>query len=561
MKLRSYLFYIALVLIGAWYLGSGCASVSSPTGGAKDTLNPQLLSMYPRNGSLNYKEGLIRMEFNEAVVLKNLQSQLIITPRTEIPYKTKVNKNVVELQFDEPLKDSTTYTLNFREGIVDITEGNVAQDLYLAFSTGSYLDSLRIQGSVQTALTSKTVEGATIALYSVTDTARVMRDKPMYFTKTDKTGNYELRNLKSGSYLLYAFADKNNNLTLQTKSESYGYWPDTLRLNSSLDSIQLLTFNANADVPVVSSARASGRYYEITFNKPMQDYSLIVAGDQQVQNNFIEEQRKIRIYPVALQDSLQAIINATDSLQQTVVDTVYIRFEDSKRAKAPFSVNILPKQGSQQTKTASVQLEFSKPIATINADSLRFQYDSLTWELIGAENLEWNSRRDRLMIRKTLTPPRQNQQPVDNNADAQSLARGGATTRDQQVEFVIPKGSFISIESDSTENQEVNYVLATETRTGIISGTVNTTAENFLVQLVHANNQELVKQLSNTRQYLFRLVEPGDYLIRIVVDRNINGRWDPGNIHQLQAPEEVFFYPETITIKANWEIQNSPMSL
>lgn len=561
MKLRSYLLSIALVVIGVWYLGSGCASVSSPTGGPKDTLNPQLVRMYPKNGSLNYKEGLIRMEFNEAVVLKNLQSQLIITPRTETTYKTKVNKNIVELQFDEPLRDSTTYTLNFREGIVDLTEGNVAQGLYLAFSTGSYLDSLMIRGSVQTALSSTAVEGATIALYAVTDTAQVMRDKPMYFTKTDKTGNYELRNLKRGQYLLYAFTDKNNNLSLQTKSESYGFWPDTLNITASLDSVQLLTFNANADIPVVSSARATGRYFEVTFNKPMQNYSLTAVGEQQVKSNFIEEQRKVRIYPLAVQDSLQAIITATDSLQQTVTDTVFIRFEDSKRAKAAFSVNTLPKQGSQQTRTASVQMEFSKPITAVNTDSLRFQYDSLNWDIISLENLEWNSRRDRLIIRKTLTPPKQNQQLVDNNADAQSLARGGAVSRDQQVAFIIPKGSFISIESDSIENQTVNYTLATENRTGIISGTVDTNAPNFLVQLVRANNQELVTQLTNMRQYLFRFVEPGDYLIRIVVDRNENGRWDPGNIHQLEAPEEVFFYPETITIKANWEIQNSPISL
>ncbi|MBW3546489.1 MAG: hypothetical protein KY428_12980, partial [Bacteroidetes bacterium] len=92
MKFTSFFFYLAVMLIGVWYMGSGCASVGSPTGGPKDTIPPQLLSMYPNNETLNYKEGVIRMEFNETVVQKNLQSQLIITPRTEIPYKTKVNK-------------------------------------------------------------------------------------------------------------------------------------------------------------------------------------------------------------------------------------------------------------------------------------------------------------------------------------------------------------------------------------------------------------------------------------------------------------------------------------
>lgn len=561
MKISSYLLSICLVIIGVWYMGSGCASISSPTGGPKDTLNPELVVLYPKNGSLNYKEGLIRMEFNEAVVLKNLQSQLIITPRTDVPYKTKVNKNVVELKFDEPLKDSTTYTLNFREGIVDLTEGNVGKDLYLAFSTGSYLDSLKVTGSVQAALSSKLVEGATVALYNINDTARVMRDKPMYFTKTDKTGTFELRNLKKGKYLLYAFADKNNNLTLQTKSESYGFLPDTLQLTSSVDSLQLNIFSANADKPLVSNARPAGRYFEITFNKAMLEYTLLATGEAAVQSNFIEDKKKIRIYPMAIQDSLQVRIMAVDSLQQTLNDTLFIRFEESKRPKAPFTATILPKQGSQQTRNAKVELQFSKPVATMNTDSVRFQYDSLTWEMLLPQDVEWNDKRDKLTIRKALTPPKRNAPVANTTTDAQTLARGGVAATEQGVELIIPKGRIFSVDSDTLDYQSINYKFATESQTGTISGTVATSANNFIVQLLRANNQELVTQLSNARQYLFRFVEPGEYLIRIVVDENNNGRWDPGNIHKLSAPEQVYYYPEPITIKANWEIQNTSISL
>lgn len=561
MKPTSYLLYIALTIIGVWYMGSSCASVGSPTGGPKDTLDPKLVTIYPKSGTLNHKEGLIRLEFNEPVVLKNLQSQLIITPRTEVPYKTKVNKNIVELRFDEPLLDSTTYTMNFRSAIVDITEGNVAKDLYLAFSTGSYLDSITIHGSVQTALTSKEVDGATVALYNVNDTARVMRDKPMYFTKSDKTGQFELRNLKRGNYLLYAFADKNTNLTLQTKTESYGFLPDTLRLSSSVDSVALKIFNANADAPVVSGARPAGRYYEITFNKSMLSYELAIAGNQPMASNFIEDKKKIRIYPTPLQDSLPATLTARDSLQQQVEQTVYIRFEESTRPKAAFGANTLPRPGSLQTKNAVVRIEFSKPVATINTDSIRFQYDSLSWDPITAQHLEWNTQRDRLTIKKALTPPKRPAPAVAANTDAQSLARGDAAARDQRVELVIPKGSILSVESDTLDSQVVNYNIATEQQTGLINGTVTTDAKNFLVQLLKANNQELVTQQVNARQYQFRFVEPGDYLIRIVVDSNGNERWDPGNIHRLEAPEEVYILPQPITIKANWEIQNPVITL
>lgn len=561
MKSSLFFLYISLVITGVWFMGSGCANVGSPTGGPKDTIPPQVVIMYPKAGSLNVKNDLIRLEFNEYVNLKDFQSQLIITPRTDSKYKTKVNKNVVELQFDKPFNDSTTYTFNFREGIVDLTEGNAAKNVYLAFSTGSFLDSLKIRGNVETALTGKVLEGTTIALYNARDTATVIRDKPLYFTKTDKEGNYELRNLKKGRYLLYAFDDKNKNLTLQSKSESYGFWPDTLQLTSSLDSVNIKTFSVNAEKPVINSARPVAAYFEINFNKPMQQYKIQAGADTSISSNFIDGNKRVRIYPFPLQDSLSATITATDSLEQEVNQTLYIRFEESKRAKAPFTVNILPKQGALQTKDARVTLQFTKPVASINPDSIRFQYDSLNWEFVRPENLQLNAQRDQLIITKRISPPKQAEETIAADASAQALATGGASLQERTIELIIPKGSFISVESDTAENQTVRYKILDEKQTGIISGSLVTTANNFIVQLLRASSFEVAAEQRNAKQYTFRQVEPGEYLIRVITDQNNNKQWDPGNIFKLKAPEPVFIYPQPITIKANWEIQNPEILL
>lgn len=561
MKFRSFFLCLFLIFTGLWYMGSGCANIGSPTGGPKDTLPPNLVAWFPKPNSLNFKGRTLRMEFDEYVKLKDFQSQLIITPRIDNPYQTKVNKNVVELTFDKPLADSTTYTFNFRNGVVDITEGNAAKDLYLAFSTGSYLDSLTIRGNVSTALGNKAAEGATVALYNAKDTFEVMQDKPVYFTKTDKTGNYELRNLKKGNYLLYAFIDKNNNLTLQTKNETYGYWPDTLQLRQSVDSVNLPVFSANADKPALLGARPAAGYYEITFNKPMASYQLEVGAREGVYSNFIEDRKRIRVYPFALQDSLKAVITAKDSLLQEIQETVYLKFSESKLKKAGFALNILPKNGAQQTKKAQVTLNFSKPVKEVNFDSLRFSYDSLNWEAITADDISWNIHRSRAVINKTLNPPKQQTSVPTANAGAEALARGGVSQLRQEVTLVIPKGAFISVEEDTVGKQSVSYPLGTESKTGMISGNIKTGAENYIVQLVKAGSMEVVAEQVNANQYTFKLIEPGDYQIRVIVDSNKNQRWDPGNIHLLQAPEAVFVSPQPITIKANWEIQNPEISL
>ena len=59
-------------------------------------------------------------------------------------YEFTLKKNTFKITFDEFFKDSTTYTLNFRESIQDITEGNPTKDNKFTFSTGDYIDSLSI---------------------------------------------------------------------------------------------------------------------------------------------------------------------------------------------------------------------------------------------------------------------------------------------------------------------------------------------------------------------------------------------------------------------------------
>ena len=177
-----------------------CANVSSPTGGPRDEEAPQLLSTVPRNNSTNVNSREIILEFDEDVRLDNLSKQLIITPRLDIPYKSQARRNVVTLTFEEKLPENTTFTLSFREAIKDLTEGNSAENLTMAFSTGPFIDSLMLMGNVNNLLTGKPVEKATLGLYQVEDTIDVYNGKPFYFTQADASGQFTFRNLKAGTY-------------------------------------------------------------------------------------------------------------------------------------------------------------------------------------------------------------------------------------------------------------------------------------------------------------------------------------------------------------------------
>jgi hypothetical protein len=53
-------------------------------------------------------------------------------------------------------------------------------------------------------------------------------------------------------------------------------------------------------------------------------------------------------------------------------------------------------------------------------------------------------------------------------------------------------------------------------------------------------------------------VKAQEYKFRYIVDRNGNGKWDPGNFIMRTEPEEVYYYKSeegkySFPIRANWE--------
>src|SRR5690606_5310957 len=94
------------------------------------------------------------------------------------------------------------------ESIQDNTEKNPARNLLLAFSTGTYIDSLSIEGNVYHLLKGIPAKAASVALYLNADTFDIFTHKPEYLTVADDDGNFQFQNLKGGPYYTYAFDDK-----------------------------------------------------------------------------------------------------------------------------------------------------------------------------------------------------------------------------------------------------------------------------------------------------------------------------------------------------------------
>src|SRR5688572_15927279 len=174
-----------LLFLFAWMLlASSCAIQVAPTGGEKDTIPPVVRKMDPENFSTNFQGQDIAMEFDEYIVLKDLPSQLVVSPPLRHAVETKVKKKTLEFHLQDTLLPNTTYTMNFGSAITDLHEENAIDDFQYVFSTGDIIDSLKISGTVENAFDKKTEKGIYVMLYRSTADSAPVKSLPDYFAKT-----------------------------------------------------------------------------------------------------------------------------------------------------------------------------------------------------------------------------------------------------------------------------------------------------------------------------------------------------------------------------------------
>jgi hypothetical protein len=143
-----------------------CAQVVAPSGGKMDDTPPRVKHYSPDSAATHFKSTSIEIEFDEYIQLKDLNNQLVISPPMQKPPLVRIRNKSLLIDFKEPLKDSTTYTLNFGTAIQDNHESKPLTGFKYVFSTGDYVDSLSLTGQVANALTHSPEKGVLVMLYA-----------------------------------------------------------------------------------------------------------------------------------------------------------------------------------------------------------------------------------------------------------------------------------------------------------------------------------------------------------------------------------------------------------
>ena len=535
--------YLYFLVIGIAFLGlSSCANTGTPTGGNKDEIPPRLLATLPADQSINIQGRIVELYFDEWIEVKSLKQNLQITPLSENNYKQRVKRNILTLEFEKDFEPNTTYSLEFGEAIRDITEHNKALNIRIAFSTGDFIDSLKVRGRVVRSLQNLPIEGAVVSLYPITDTLDIDSGKPMYFTRTDSLGLYELRNIKAGEYRVYGLYEPKHNLIYQkNKQEIVAFLEAPLTIDQHKDSINFALTHYDLDTIEIGKMRARKQVFEVRTNKVFANYTVKFDSSQYDTLIYHRQIEKSIIFfgKNGETDSIDLHLLVEDSLGVTAEKDIKIKINQVKKpTKISFAHPEIPSSGTAflPDEEFKFKLRFTKPVVLTRYDSISYVIDGDTLSrLLPQKYFLWNHNKTMLNIKTDL--------------DYDSI-----------ISIELKKGSFMSVENDSSQAQTITYTLASIEDFGTIAGTVSGNESHFILELLDKSGF-ILQEIKNTKQFKFENVPKGNIRLRILIDRNKNGKWDKGDFRQRVLPEKVIYYPELIEVRANWEIEGIEIEL
>jgi hypothetical protein len=512
---------------------TGCANFVAPTGGLQDKNPPNLIFSEPKSGTTNFKGKELTLTFDELIDASAIHKELFIIPDPQSPFESKVKNNVLSLKFEKNLRDSTTYTFNFRNTVKDLTEKNPSKNLKLVLSTYNKIDSLKLTGKVISHYNKLPILDATVGLYPA-DTLPLLKKRPLYFVKTDSSGNYKIENVKDGKYFLLTFDDKNDNLRYDQTTENIGFLRDSVNIVKDTVIAPIEIYRADFSKNKIRRVLSREKEFEILLDK--NPLGIEVLYENEADSNALSYTYKnSKIIFSKLTDSQLDTVNTTliikDSLQtiDTLYQKVYFR-EPSTRKRKIDVLNITSdiKNNQEITPNLVYNLYFDKPIVRFDTSKIVFTTDTSTSENLNIDKI--NNYHYKLSI---------------------------DTKAENKVELFIPSNTFENFIGDTSNVFKLSNTILSYDKLGLIEGDVEDKEVQKIAILKNTDTGLEIERQTFIDKFLFEKIIPGTYDILIIFDENKNGIWDPGNIDNLTLPEKMLITEYPLRVRANYELRNT----
>ena len=594
-----------LALIGLTSLIAACANQGAgPDGGPYDETPPRIVGMTAPERLQNGKRTKFSLVFNELIKVDNPTEKIIVSPpQIETP-EIKVSGRRITVELLDSMRPNTTYTVDFSDAITDNNEGNPLGQYTYIFSTGQTTDTMQMSGYVLNAEDLEPVKGILAGLYQQHNDSVFGKRAFDRVARTDASGFFSIKGVAPDrDYRLYALQDADGDFHFTQPSEMLGFLHNDLRAGAfrdtrydtlwvdsvRYDSIRIIPYtHFTPDDLVVRAFKidVNTRHYLKAQRDVPEWFTTFFTGPSRkrptIQGLNFDASKAFVVNASAGNDTLTYWLADTTLLRQDTLRFAYTydNWDDSLAQMLPKTdtLELVPKttfakraaneakeleKWNKQREKREKRGDFSKSQPPMVALQLRADVSS---SLVPNRNIliqfdqplqRFDTKKLHLRLKKDST---YHDAPyaldtVPNNILAYRLRaewRPG-----QEYQLVIDSAAMISLYGRVNLATDNKFSIAKLEDFGTVFLSLSNAHESTVVQLLGSDGKPVAQAPTKNGRAEFYYVQPGKYYLRCFFDRNGDGKWTTGSWSPHRDPEEVYYFPKEIEVRANWDLNES----
>ena len=594
-----------LALIGLTSLIAACANQGAgPDGGPYDETPPHIVGMTAPERLQNGKRTKFSLVFNELIKVDNPTEKIIVSPpQIETP-EIKVSGRRITVELLDSMRPNTTYTVDFSDAITDNNEGNPLGQYTYIFSTGQTTDTMQMSGYVLNAEDLEPVKGILAGLYQQHHDSVFAQRAFDRVARTDASGFFSIKGVAPDrDYRLYALQDADGDFHFTQPSEMVGFLHNDLRAGAfrdtrydtlwvdsvRYDSIRIIPYtHFTPDDLVVRAFKidVNTRHYLKAQRDVPEWFTTFFTGPSRkrptIQGLNFDARKAFVVNASAGNDTLTYWLADTTLLRQDTLRFAYTydNWDDSLAQMLPKTdtLELVPKttfakraaneakeleKWNKQREKREKRGDFSKSQPPMVALQLRADVSS---SLVPNRNIliqfdqplqHFDTKKLHLRLKKDST---YHDAPyaldtVPNNILAYRLRaewRPG-----QEYQLVIDSAAMTSLYGRVNLATDNKFSIAKLEDFGTVFLSLSNAHESTVVQLLGSDGKPVAQAPTKNGRAEFYYVQPGKYYLRCFFDRNGDGKWTTGSWSPRRDPEEVYYFPKEIEVRANWDLNES----
>lgn len=542
-----------VITFGALILLTRCANQLPPGGGEPDTTPPQVLEVYPQNGTINFNKNFFELTFSEYVDKRSVQDAIFISPALHRSLEFDWSGRSLTVYFKDTLKKNTTYTVSIGTDVRDVNNGNkMAEPFTFAFSSGNKIDKGKLTGKVY----DPNSDGIMIFAHQSGDNEiDPAQQIPDYISQVGKNGKFTLLGLADGNYKIFAIRDKLRDGKYQKNDDDYGVQFKRIELsdpNNEMNDIDFFMTRDDTISPKIANVLMRNR------NHLLVEFTDKIDSTKLTAENFylFDSTTNKKVLPAYLfkgdAKPYQFYIGLTDTLDKKE-DWVLI-----SKGITDFSSNISAEEKNSitvNTDRDTVALKLIKAAGELPGEKVDYEDAKVT--------LSFNDAIDLQTLKKKLSV-----QDIKGNLYQFELKRKDDAAFFVLISSKLKQSTEYTVKLDLKNYYDFSgnrvdslfqhkFTTANELDFSGASGTVtsnDTTQTIVMLESSERIKRTYMRKADEKNIFDFKKVVPGKYIVWSFKDKNQNGKYDSGTIIPFKHSEEFKYYPDTLNLRARWPV-------